>query len=135
MAKKSIPEMLWDFVVSYVFKTHIVTASGSIYAIYITPLEIITSKTPNIFKYLDFGVYDWVTFWRIFGAGPPELGRWPGVYNRTVPQISYLILTPAGQFFLCATVHQLTNLEHNTEAWRNRMEAYDKAIETHSYVK
>ena len=49
MAKKSIPEMLWDFVVSYVFKTHIVTASGSIYAIYITPLEIITSKTPNIF--------------------------------------------------------------------------------------
>ena len=76
MAKANVPKRLWDYALAYVCETGNVTASGSRYARERTPLEIITGETPNIFEYLDFGFYDWVTFKQEGGVAAPRIGRW-----------------------------------------------------------
>ena len=62
MGKKVIPGILRDFVVAYICDTQNVTASISRYVLGKTTLAIITGETSNIFKYLYFGLYDWVIF-------------------------------------------------------------------------
>ena len=111
VAKKVIIGRLWDFVVAYLCETHNVIFSRSRYSWGRNPLEIITGETTNIFKYLDFGIYKRVMFWKKSGDGPPELGRCLGVSYWVVPHLSYWILTPARQVVLCATVQLLANLE------------------------
>ena len=76
MTKKDITGILRDFEVSYICETQNITVSGSRYSLNRTPLDIITGETPNIFEYLDFGIYNWVIFWRNSGVRPPELGIW-----------------------------------------------------------
>ena len=105
-AKKRILGILWNFVVAYVYDTQNVTASGSRYAWGRNPLDIITVKAPNIFDYLDFGIYDWVMFRRNTVFGPPELEIWLGVSHRVGPQLFYWTLTPTGQVVSCATIQR-----------------------------
>ena len=40
-----------------------------------TPIEIITGNTPEITEYLDFDIYDLVTYKSNAGLGKVELGR------------------------------------------------------------
>ena len=61
-SKKGITGILEESIVDYVCDTHNVTSFGSRYTQGKTPLEIITGKHQNIFEYLDFGLYNWVTF-------------------------------------------------------------------------
>ena len=79
MAKKRVPERLWDFAFAWTCEVNNVTVNSSRYANGRTPLEVITGVTPDITKYLDFGFYDWVSFRTNASLGPEELGRWLGV--------------------------------------------------------
>jgi len=92
MYKKKIPKRLWDFVVSWVCETGNVISSSSRYAHARTSLEILTGETPNITEYLDFGLYNWVTFKKNAGFSEPQLGRRLGVSHRVGPLMSYWIL-------------------------------------------
>ena len=135
MAKTVMLGRIWDFVFAHIYETRNVTTSGSQYAWWWIPLEIITGITLNISKYLDFGLCNWVIFWRNVSVGPPELVIWLGVSHQVGPHISNWLLTSAVQVVSCDTVQRLINLEHNTEARRKKMEAYDETIETCFYVK
>jgi hypothetical protein len=75
MLKKNVPARLWDYGISWICETGNVIANSSRYADQRTPLEIITGETPDITEYLDFTIYDWVTFKTNAGVAPPELGR------------------------------------------------------------
>jgi hypothetical protein len=79
MLKKQVPRRLWDYGILWECETGNVTVNSSRYAEQRTPLEIITGETPNISEYLDFGIYDWITFKTNAGLAPPVLGRWLGV--------------------------------------------------------
>ena len=48
MSKKKVPKRLWDYGLIWVCETGNLTVSSSRYANGRTPLEIITSETPNI---------------------------------------------------------------------------------------
>ena len=71
--------MLGDYGIEYVCETENMTFKISRYYNGITPVEIIIGKTPDVFEYLDFGLYYWVTYQNIAGIGLPEVGRWLGV--------------------------------------------------------
>ena len=79
MMKKSVPQRLWDYRMTWVCETNNVTVSSSRYSNGQTPLKIETGITPDITEYLDFGFYNWVVFRMNAGIGPTELSRWLGV--------------------------------------------------------
>ena len=54
--------MLGDYGIEYVCETENMTFKISRYYNGRTPLGIITGKTPDVSEYLDFGLYDWVTY-------------------------------------------------------------------------
>ena len=54
--------MLWDYGIEYVCETENMTFKISRYYNGRTPFGIITGKTPDVSEYLDFGLYDWVTY-------------------------------------------------------------------------
>ena len=78
-SKKNIPDILWNFGISYVCETGNITANSSRYANRRAPIEIITGETPNISEYVDFGFYDWVTYKSNAGVDASQLGKWLGV--------------------------------------------------------
>lgn len=129
MVKKNVPKRLWDYGLVWVSETGNLSVSSSRYAKGRTPLEIVTGETPDISEYLDFSFYDWVTFNINAGLGETQLGRWLGVSHKIGQLMSYWILTPAGHVVSCVTVQRLTNLEQQTDKWKNEMQKYDVAIE------
>ena len=130
MVKKGIPDHLWDYVITWVCETGNICANSSGYSIAQTRLEIITGETPNISEYMDFGLYDWVTFRTNAGMGPIELGRWLGVSHRVGQMMSYWILPKSGIPISCVTVQCLTHLERQMDEWRSQMEAFLRGLET-----
>ena len=73
-AKKNIPDRLWYYGIDYVCDSENLTVNRSRYSDGKTPLEIITGETPDLSEYLDFGFYDWATYWNNAGLGVPEVG-------------------------------------------------------------
>jgi hypothetical protein len=130
MLKKNVPARLWDYGISCICETGNVITNSSRYADQRTPLKIITGETPDITKYLNFAIYDWVTFKTNAGVAPPELGRWLGVSHRVGQLISYWILPGSGIPISCTTVQRLTNLEIQTDKWKARMLTFEKNLES-----
>ena len=97
--------------IGHIAETGNVIATGSRYSKGRTPLEIVTADTPDIMEYLDFGYYDWVTFWANAGLRELELGRWLGVSHRVGKLLSYWILPKSLIPISCTTVQWLTQLE------------------------
>ena len=85
------------------------------------PLEFVTDETPDVSEYLDFGFYDWVTYRKNTGLGQPEVGRWIGVLHRVGNLISYWILPESGIVISCTTVQHITDIERQTDEYKNRM--------------
>ena len=102
---------MWDFIVSHVSETRNVTDTSSKYAKERTPIEIITGNIPDISEYLDFSLYDYVTYRRKTGLEEPELGKWLGVSHHVGLEISYWILPESCTPISCTTVQRLTTLE------------------------
>jgi hypothetical protein len=114
---------------AWICETGNVTTNSSRYFDNRTPFEIITGEMPDISEYLDFGIYDWVLFKTNAGVAPPELGRWLGVSHRVGRIMSYLILPPSGIPISCNTVQRLTNLEQQTDEWKQRMTTFNDELE------
>jgi hypothetical protein len=127
--QKNIPDRLWDFGIDYVCETSNLTANSSRYSNGRTPIEIITGETPDVSEYLDFGFYDWVSYRANAGLGKPEVGRWLGVSHRVGQLMSYWILTASGRSISCTTVQRITNLEKQTDAYKQRMNDFQKQVE------
>jgi hypothetical protein len=128
MTKKNVPKRLWDYGISWVCETGNVIANSSRYADQRTPLEIITGETLDITEYLDFTIYDWVIHKTNAGVAPPELGRWLGVSHRVGQLMSYWILPPSGIPISCTTVQRLTQVEQQTDEWRQRMNKFTENL-------
>jgi hypothetical protein len=131
MTKKNVPPRLWDYGISWVCETGNVIANSSRYADQRTPLEIVTAETPGITEYLDFRIYeDWCTYKTNAGVAPPELGRWLGVLHQEVGQLmSYWVLPQSGISISCTTVQRVTNLEQQTDEWKQCMNLFTEVIE------
>jgi hypothetical protein len=82
MRKKNVPPLLWDFGIVWICETANITVLSSRYAGRQTTIEIITGKTLDISKYVDFGFYDWVVYRSNAGLGEDSLGQWLGVSHK-----------------------------------------------------
>ena len=80
-----------------------------------TPLKELTGETPDITKYLDFGLYDCIWYRNNAGLGETKLGRWLGVSHRVESLMSYWLLTIKGIVISRMTVSRVTNLESKTD--------------------
>ena len=134
-SKKNIPDRLWDFGIEYVCETRNLTVNSSKYSGGRVPLECVTGETPDISEYLDFGFYDWVTYRTNAGLGPTEVGRWLGVSHRVGQLMSYWILPPSGIPISCTTVQRLTNLERQTDEYKDKMRRFETKLEEKWNVK
>ena len=104
--KRKVPKRLWDFGLIWICETNNISVSSSRYALGRTPIEIITGDTSDISEYVDFGFYDWITYYPNSGLGEPHIGRWLGVSHKIGPLMSYWILTEAGRgdiMYECST--------------------------------
>ena len=97
MHTKGVPKRLWDYGLVWASEITNWMARGPEAR---TPLEAITSNTPNISEWLDFDFYDWCWYWQ----GPmheltedkAEIGRVLGVAHRVGSDLCYWILTVTG---------------------------------------
>ena len=84
----------------------------------------------DISEYVDFGLYDWVTFRSNAGLGEVQLGRWLCVSHRVGRLMSYWILPESGIPISATTVQRLTNDERSTEVVKQRMREYDEKVKS-----
>ena len=127
-AKRNIPDRLWDYGVKWVCETENILSNSSKYCKGRTPAEIITGETQDISEYLDFGLYDYVTFRQNAGLGLPEIGRWLGVSHRFGQLMSYWILPESGIPISCSTVQNLTNAEKSTTEWKEKIKSFEERL-------
>ena len=80
----------------------------------ITPLEYAKGDTLYISEYIDFGLYDWVTYPTNAGLGELRVGRWFVFSHKVGKMMSYCILTVSGRIMSCVTVPRLTSSEMAT---------------------
>ena len=92
------------------------------------PLEALTGETPDIYQFLDFGLYDRVWFREDAGLGDTKLGRFLGVAHSVGTLMSYWVLTSSGIPITRTTVQRVANLEAQTEQCKRRFDAQDKHI-------
>ena len=128
-AKTNAPDRVWDYGISYVCETANLTVNSSRYSNGRTPIECITGDTPDVSEYIDFGFYDWVTYRQNAGLGKVEIGRWLGVSHKVGKLMAYWILPESGIVLSCTTVQRITNLEKQTDSYKERMAEYQKALE------
>ena len=71
-----VPKNVWDYLEVWKYETGNLSISSSLYAKVRAALEIIIGETPDIIEYLDFGLYDWVTYRTNAGIGEIRIGIW-----------------------------------------------------------
>jgi hypothetical protein len=96
MVKRKVPKRLWDYGIVWVCEVMLLTSNSSFSLDGQMPMEKVTSKTPNISKYLDFGFYDWVWYKENAGLGKNCIGQWLGIAHCVGNPMSYWILTETG---------------------------------------
>ena len=126
--KTNAPDRVSDFGIKYASEIGNVTHNTSRYAQGRTPLEVITGLTPDITEYLDFGFWDWVTYKSEGGTAPAELGKWLGVSHRVGQLMTYWVMPISGIPISVGTVQRLLLLEQATDAWKERLKLFEKAI-------
>ena len=126
--KTDMPDQLWDYALDYICETSSLVTNSSRYSKGRTPIEIITGETPDISEYMDFGLYDWVTYRSNAGLGEPALGRWLGISHKVGKAMSYWILPPSGIPVSCITVQRLTNLQRQMDRYKRLMKEFQDKI-------
>ena len=86
MNRKNAPNRIWDYLDVSVYETG---KSSLRYTPGLTTLEMITCKTPDISKYLDFRFYDWVTYRTNAGLGELLIGGCIRVFHKLGQLMSY----------------------------------------------
>ena len=87
-----------------------------------------TGKTLDISEYLDFGVYDHVSYKENSGLGVTSIGIWPGVSHIVGGLIVYYVLTQKGTVMSRTTLQRLNNLEKDTYERRSSINEFDSGI-------
>jgi hypothetical protein len=126
--KTNCPRRLWTYGMPHICAIMRMTASFSGRLQGRTPIEFVTGETPDISEYLDFGFYDWVWFKRDAGIGEIEIGKFLGISKNTGSLMSYYVLPSTGVPVSRTTVQRMTELEKQTDANRQRIDAFEKAI-------
>ena len=99
-----------------------------------TPEEQLTSNTPDISEYLDFGLYDCIWYWHV-GDKAARVGHWLGVATTRGEFMSYWILPHSGQPIVCSTVQHVTKDEARDPKYREFLLSYDKQIDKTMNIK
>ena len=76
MQQMKVPKRFWEYLAVWICETGKLYVSRSHYAKVWTYLEIIIGETPDISEYLDFGLYDWVTYRTNDRLGELIIGQW-----------------------------------------------------------
>jgi hypothetical protein len=90
--------------------------------------EYVTGETVDISEYLNFGFYDRVSYKENAGLGAPAIGRWLGVSHRVDGLMSYWVLTQTGTVISRTTVQRITNLEKETDEFKESIREFDIEI-------
>ena len=96
---------------------------------YLTALEEVIGKTPDISDYLDFAFYDWCWHNDNAGLGETKMVIWLGVSHQVISLMSYWVLTVNVTIVSRTTVSKVTNLEAQTDGNKAKITALDKAIQ------
>ena len=105
MFRTYFPRALWSYGISYVDKIIQITASFVAYLKGRTPLEALTSETPDISQYLDFGFYDWAWFKEDAVPRETKLRILLGVSHHIRSLMSYWVFPASGIPMSITTVH------------------------------
>ena len=97
MGSHNIPRQLWCFGLEHQAKLiHFIPRGRNDRSRY----EMITGKTPDISKYLDFNFYDLVWYWHSphpsLSEHHRELARWMGVAHRVGSDMCYWLMPVSG---------------------------------------
>ena len=92
------------------------------------PLEEMTSETPDISQYLDFGFYDRAWFREYAGLGEKKLGRFLGVPHHIATLMSYWVFPASGIPISRTIVQQVTSLYSQIEHCNKRFEVCYRSI-------
>ena len=93
MQQMKVFKRVWEYLAVWTCDTGNISISISRYAKCRTALKIITGKIPGISEYLDFGFYEWVTYWNNYGLGEVSIGQWIVVSHKVGHLMSYWTLT------------------------------------------
>ena len=104
------------------------SVSSSRYANERSSLEFITGETPEISEYLDFSMYDWVTFKADADLSEEQLGKWLRVSHKVGELMSYWVLPISGKVISCVAVHRLHRIEQMKEGVRSKMQQFEVII-------
>ena len=111
MACKSMLSQLWDYGLVYEAEILSCMCRGNAEC---SGYEALTSDTPNITEWLDFGFYNLV--WYFFPtheptSSPKSLGQWLGVSHHVGSALCYWILTKLGKVISSTSVQYVTDKE------------------------
>ena len=91
-------------------------------------MKDVTGETPDISDYLDFGLYDHVSYKDNAGLGMTDVGRRLGVSHRFVGLMPSWILTKKGTLISRKTVQRITSLEKDTDEVKASVSEFDTEI-------
>jgi len=101
-----------------------------------TPLEELTSNTPDISKWLDFDFYNWCWYWQ----GPTheltkdkaEIGRVLGVTHQVRSDLCYWLLTSTGKLIARTTVQRVVKDDYLLPTVKTKMEKVMQELKKNS---
>ena len=126
--RTNCPRALWNYGLPHFAKLMQLTASNAADLNGKTPLGDLTGETPDISQYLDFGWYDWVWYKENAGLDVPRLGRFLGIAHSSSNLMTFHILPESGIPVQAGTVQRMTELEKQTDAHKERMQAFTEKI-------
>jgi hypothetical protein len=97
MAEHQVPSRLWDYGLVYIAEILSIIARGRSGR---AGIEEVMGHTVDISEWLDFEFYDYVWYWDKKDSDMMEeqsiVGRWLGISHRVGSNMTYWVLTQAG---------------------------------------
>ena len=131
MREAQIPSRLWDYGLVYIAEVQSLLARGPLQR---SGLELISGQTPDISEWLDFDFYDRVWYWdqkkMDMSDEQARIGRWLGIAHRIGSDMTYWILTEAGNVIARSTVQHITIMDMAIDAIKTRVLTFDDNLLT-----
>jgi hypothetical protein len=135
MREAQIPSRLWDYGLVYIAEVQSLLACGPLQC---SGLELISGQTPNISEWLNFDFYDRVWYWdqkkMDMSDEQARIGRWLGIAHRIGSDMTYWILTEAGNVIARSTVQHITIMDMAIDAIKTRVLTFDNKTYSHDFA-
>jgi hypothetical protein len=129
MAECQVPSRLWDYGLVYIAEILSIIARGRSGR---PGIEAVMGHTVDISEWLDFEFYDYVWYWDEKDSDMTEeqsiVGRWLGISHRVGSDMTYWVLTQAGNVLARSTVQHITSSDMNKERTKQRIQEFDTAV-------